>query len=74
MGGDHHMQKENEKREMPFEPTLHPEFRISTDFHFQQAFLNEETYAGGSIGEHTAIEQANEYLAEEEIQQTFHNL
>jgi hypothetical protein len=67
------MEKENEKREMPFEPTLHSEFRMSTDFHFQQVFLNEETYAGDSVAEHTAIEQANEYLAEEEIQQVFHN-
>ena len=67
------MEKENEKREMPFEPTLHSEFRMSTDFHFQQVFLNEETYAGDSVAEHTAIEQAKEYLAEEEIQQVFHN-
>ncbi|BDG48496.1 MULTISPECIES: hypothetical protein [Parageobacillus] len=67
------MKKENEKKEMPFGPTLQPEFRMSTDFHFHQAFLNEETYAGDSVGEHTALEQANEYLAEEEIRQIFDN-
>jgi hypothetical protein len=52
---------------------LHSEFRMSTDFHFQQAFMNEETYAGDSVGEHTELEQANEYFAAKEIHQVFHN-
>lgn len=67
------MTKENEKKEMPFGPTLQPEIRMSTDFHFHQAFLPEETYAGDSVEEHKALEQANEYLAEEEILQLFNN-
>jgi hypothetical protein len=46
---------------------------LSTDFQFRQAFLSEEAYAGDSIAEHTAIEQANEYLAEEELNQIFNN-
>ncbi|GAJ39555.1 hypothetical protein [Saccharococcus caldoxylosilyticus] len=67
------MEKGQEKREMPFEPALHSEFRMSTDFHFQQAFMNEEAYAGDSVGEHTALEQANEYLAAKEVHQIFDN-
>jgi hypothetical protein len=35
--------------------------------------MNEETYAGDSVGEHTALEQANEYLAAKEIGQIFEN-
>jgi hypothetical protein len=65
--------KEQEKSEMPFEPVLHSEYRMSTDVHFQQAFMNEETYAGDSVGEHTELEQANEYFAAKEIHQVFHN-
>jgi len=60
-------------RELPLDTVLNPEVRLSTDFHFRQAFLDEEAYAGGSVAEHTAIEQANEHLAEEEIKQTFYN-
>ncbi|EID43633.1 hypothetical protein [Parageobacillus thermoglucosidasius] len=67
------MKKENKKTEMPFAPMLQPEFRISTDFHFHPAFLNEEAYAGDSIGEHTVLEEVNEYLAEGEIKQLFDN-
>lgn len=65
---------EKKKRELPLDTVLNPEMRMSTDFHFRQTFLDEEAYAGGSVGEHTSIEQANEYLAEEEIKQIFHNL
>lgn len=55
-------------------PELIPaEFRVSTDLHFEQWWMNEETYAGDSVGEHTALEQANEYLAMKEIGQTFEN-
>ncbi|MCK7605492.1 hypothetical protein L3V64_003785 [Geobacillus stearothermophilus] len=55
-------------------PELIPaEFRVSTDLHFEQSWMNEETYAGDSVGEHTALEQANEYLAMKEIGQTFEN-
>ncbi|QPA31594.1 hypothetical protein [Thermaerobacillus caldiproteolyticus] len=67
------MEKGKEERELPLDSVLNPEMRMSTDFHFHQIFLNEEAYAGDSIGEHTAVEQANEYLAEEEIGQAFHN-
>jgi hypothetical protein len=67
------MERGKKERELPLDSVLNPEMRMSTDFHFHQAFLNEETYAGDSVGEHTAIEQANEYLAAEEIQQVFHN-
>ncbi|WP_027409002.1 hypothetical protein [Anoxybacteroides tepidamans] len=61
------------ERELPLDSVLNPEIRMSTDFHFRQAFLDEDAYAGDSLGEHTAIEQANEYLADEELQQIFHN-
>ncbi|OKO96203.1 hypothetical protein RA955_05930 [Geobacillus proteiniphilus] len=55
-------------------PELMPaEFRVSTDLHVEQWSMNEETYAGDSVGEHTALEQANEYLAAKEISQTFEN-
>ncbi|MGJ3204293.1 hypothetical protein [Geobacillus thermoleovorans] len=55
-------------------PELMPaEFRVSTDLHVEQWSMNEETYAGDSVGEHTALEQANEYLAMKEIGQTFEN-
>ncbi len=41
-------------------PELMPaEFRVSTDLHVEQWSMNEETYAGDSVGEHTALEQAN---------------
>lgn len=60
-------------KELPLDTVLNPEFRLSTDFHFRQAFFDEAAYAGGSVAEHTAIEQANEYLTEKEIKQTFFN-
>ncbi|MBA2872039.1 hypothetical protein HNQ85_002329 [Anoxybacillus calidus] len=64
---------EKDKQEIPMDSVLNPGVRLSTDFQFRQAFLSEEAYAGDSIAEHTAIEQANEYLAEEELNQTFMN-
>jgi hypothetical protein len=64
---------EKDKQEIPVDSVLNPGVRLSTDFQFRQAFLSEEAYAGDSIAEHTAIEQANEYLAEEELNQTFTN-
>jgi len=58
-------------QELPVDTVLNPELRLSTDFHFRQAFFDEAAYAGGSVAEHAAIEQTNEYLAEKEIKQTF---
>ncbi|ANB61149.1 hypothetical protein [Anoxybacteroides amylolyticum] len=60
-------------KELPLDTVLNPELRLSTDFHFWQAFFDETVNAGDSIAEHTAIEQANEYLAEKAIEQTFFN-
>jgi hypothetical protein len=65
--------KEKDKQELPLDSVLNPGVRLSTEFQFRQTFLPEETYAGDSIAEHTAIEQANEYLAEEDLQQIFTN-
>jgi hypothetical protein len=64
---------EKDKQEIPVDSVLNPGIRLSTDFQFRQAFLSEEAYAGGSVAEHTAVEQANEYLADEEIKQIFNN-
>ncbi|WP_445613636.1 hypothetical protein [Geobacillus sp. YF-1] len=60
-----------DKSELP--EVMPAEFRVSTDLHFEQWGMNEEMYAGDSVGEHTALEQANEYLAMKEIGQTFEN-
>jgi hypothetical protein len=64
---------EKDKPEIPMDSVLNPGVRLSTDFQFRQAFLAEEAYAGDSVAEHTAIEQANEYLAEEDLNQIFNN-
>ncbi|ANB57293.1 hypothetical protein GFC29_3554 [Anoxybacillus sp. B7M1] len=57
---------QNSRKEWPLDSVLNSEVRISTDFHFYQAFFDEAGYADSSTAEHTAIKQANEYLAEEE--------
>lgn len=62
-----------EKKKDSLPELISAEFRVSTDLHFEQSWMNEETYAGDSVGEHTALEQANEYLAMKEIGQTFEN-
>lgn len=62
-----------EKKKDSLSELIPAEFRVSTDLHFEQSWMNEETYAGDSVGEHTALEQANEYLAMKEIGQTFEN-
>ncbi|MBB6281689.1 hypothetical protein [Geobacillus subterraneus] len=62
-----------EKRNDDLPELMPAEFRVSTDLHFEQWWMNEETYAGDSVGEHTALEQANEYLAAKEIGQTVEN-
>ncbi|RAK19512.1 hypothetical protein B0I26_106136 [Anoxybacillus vitaminiphilus] len=65
--------REKDKQEIPMDSVLNPGVRLSTDFQFRQAFLPEEAYAGDSVAEHTVIEQANEYLAEEGVNQIFNN-
>jgi len=61
------------KKEIPLDTVLNPQMRTSVEFQFRQAFFPEEVYAGDSVAEHTALEQANEYLADEDLKQIFHN-
>ncbi|KXG10095.1 hypothetical protein PNH38_09615 [Anoxybacillus rupiensis] len=63
---------QNSRKELPLDSVLNPEVRISTDFHFYQAFFDEVGYADSSNAEHKAIKQANEYLAEEERYPVFY--
>jgi hypothetical protein len=69
----------NKKRDNLFEPevtsetTLTPGISLGVDTDITDP-SGKDYISGESVNEHRIIEQANEYIAEEEIKQQFNNL
>ncbi|MCA1030949.1 hypothetical protein LCL95_07950 [Bacillus timonensis] len=60
-------------KEMPMNTPLNPVFSMSSELNTNNPFESEASYAGNSVNEHVAMEEANEFLAEKEISQVFEN-
>ncbi|MFC3882199.1 hypothetical protein ACFOU2_01120 [Bacillus songklensis] len=57
------------EKEILTDTPLNPEISIRSDLNSENPFGSRSYYAGDSVDEHKKLEEANQYIAEEELQQ-----
>ncbi|PWA09746.1 hypothetical protein DCC39_12335 [Pueribacillus theae] len=65
--------KEKRKKEFEFPTEANIQGDVGVQVKLNHSVKTEDKFVGDSVDEHKDLEAGNEYIAEKEIGQTFHN-